>query len=52
MYKRQDYLCDDRPHKANCLQFKGKLLAFTDGFHWEQALQWFRELRAARGAES
>lgn len=34
-----DYLCDDRPHKANCEKFPGQLLAFVDGFHWPQALE-------------
>ncbi|MDR7927107.1 hypothetical protein RIE95_08970 [Acidithiobacillus thiooxidans] len=33
-----DYLCDDRPYKANCEKFQGQLLAFVDGFHWPQAL--------------
>lgn len=37
-----DFLCDDRPHKANCEQFKGTLLRFVDGFHWPQALDLFR----------
>lgn len=33
-----DYLCDDRPHKANCEKFSGTLLRFVDGFHWPDAL--------------
>lgn len=37
-----DYLCDDRPHKANCEEFKGTLLRFVDGYHWPQALEFFR----------
>ncbi|CDQ10463.1 5 nucleotidase, deoxy, cytosolic type C [Acidithiobacillus ferrivorans] len=37
-----DYLCDDRPHKANCADFPGTLLAFVDGFHWPQALAFLR----------
>lgn len=37
----EDYLCDDRPHKANCEQFKGTFLRFVDGYHWEQALDFF-----------
>lgn len=40
-----DYLCDDRPHKANCANFPGTLLAFVDGFHWPQALDILREAR-------
>lgn len=38
-----DFLCDDRPHKANCEQFKGTLLRFVDGFHWPQALDVLRK---------
>lgn len=34
-----DYLCDDRPHKANCEAFAGTLLRFVEGFHWPQALK-------------
>lgn len=34
-----DWLCDDRPEKANCRRFKGRLLCFVDGFHWPQALK-------------
>lgn len=40
----QDFLCDDRPHKANCERFAGSLLRFVDGYHWTQALD---DLRAA-----
>lgn len=40
-----DYLCDDRPHKANCERFAGTLLRFVDGYHWPQALEYFRALR-------
>jgi len=39
-----DFLCDDRPHKANCEQFQGTLLRFVYGYHWEQALEYFRNL--------
>lgn len=42
-----DFLCDDRPHKANCELFAGKLLAFVDGYHWPQALEYFRTVRDA-----
>lgn len=41
----EDFLCDDRPHKANCEQFKGKLLRFVDGYHWPQALEYLRQAR-------
>jgi len=40
-----DYLIDDRPHKANCEEFKGTLLHFKDGFRWPELLT---QLRAAR----
>ncbi len=40
-----DYLCDDRPHKANCENFKGTLLRFVDGYHWPEALEYFRSNR-------
>jgi 5'(3')-deoxyribonucleotidase len=38
----RDYLCDDRPHKANCEAFAGTLLRFVDGYHWPQAIEFFR----------
>ncbi|MET0066545.1 MAG: AIR synthase related protein [Candidatus Thiodiazotropha sp.] len=37
-----DYLCDDRPHKANCEEFRGKLVRFVNGFHWNEALAFFK----------
>jgi 5'(3')-deoxyribonucleotidase len=40
-----DFLCDDRPHKANCEQFQGTLLRFIDGYHWPQALDILRTKR-------
>lgn len=40
-----DYLCDDRPHKANCELFQGTLLRFVDGYHWPQALEFFNQQR-------
>lgn len=43
-----DYLLDDRPHKANCRQFTGTLLAFVDGFHWPEALAYLRTKRPTR----
>lgn len=45
-----DYLCDDRPHKANCERFAGTLLRFVDGFHWSHALEFFRGEAASRRA--
>lgn len=38
-----DYLCDDRPHKANASMFPGTFLRFVDGFHWPQALEFFKD---------
>lgn len=40
-----DFLCDDRPHKANCETFAGELLRFVDGYHWPQALAYLRTKR-------
>ena len=40
----KDYLCDDRPHKANCEKFAGKLIRFVDGYHWPQAIEYFESL--------
>jgi len=45
-----DFLVDDRPHKANCERFPGTLLRFVDGYHWPQALDFFREVTASRRA--
>ena len=45
-----DFLCDDRPHKANCEKFSGELLAFVDGYHWPQALEYLRTKRPNVGA--
>jgi 5'(3')-deoxyribonucleotidase len=38
-----DYLIDDRPHKANCEAFAGKLVPFVPGmFEWPQILELLR----------
>ena len=37
-----DYLVDDRPHKANCHLFRGKLLHFGAGITWLDVVQFFR----------
>lgn len=47
-----DYLCDDRPHKANCEQFKGRLLRFIDGYHWQQAIEYFKIISKLKKIES
>lgn len=45
-----DFLCDDRPHKANCENFAGTLLRFTDGFHWPQALDVLKHINPNKTA--
>lgn len=44
-----DYLIDDRPHKANCEEFKGTLIRFTNGKTWADVLDQIRgdQLKAA-----
>lgn len=44
-----DYLVDDRPHKANCVHFRGTLLPFGPhyGFFWPDVLDKFRGMRQA-----
>ena len=44
----KDYLCDDRPHKADCESFSGTLLRFENGYHWKEALDYFREIKKTR----
>ncbi len=36
-----DFLCDDRPHKANCESFMGTVVHFTESYHWDDALAFF-----------
>lgn len=33
-----DYLIDDRPHKANCRRFPGALIHFGNGVNWDGVL--------------
>ena len=42
-----DYLCDDRPHKANCEKFTGTLVSFVEGYHWQEALAFFRSVKGS-----
>lgn len=44
----RDYLIDDRPHKANCLNFRGSLIQFGNGVSWAYVLKVFRKARAAK----
>jgi 5'-nucleotidase len=37
-----DVLIDDRPHKANAINFEGELLHFSESFGWPEVLAWFR----------
>lgn len=45
-----DYLIDDRPHKANCFQFPGKLIVYGEDNYvssslslgWPEILEYFR----------
>lgn len=39
-----DFLIDDRPHKANCEQFAGTLIPFKDGMTWADVVERFRRL--------
>lgn len=40
-----DFLIDDRPHKANCGLFSGKLIVFGNGVGWPEVLGQLRVLR-------
>lgn len=44
---KDDFLCDDRPHKAGCEDFAGGLLRFENGYHWPDALDYFRGIAKA-----
>jgi 5'(3')-deoxyribonucleotidase len=43
-----DFLIDDRPHKANCEKFSGKLIPFGGETGWPQVLAVLKELRVYR----
>lgn len=34
----QDFLVDDRPHKANCESFKGTIIRYINGLTWNDVL--------------
>jgi hypothetical protein len=40
-----DYLIDDRPHKANCESFKGTLIQFGSGITWPWVLAYLKRMR-------
>src|SRR5690606_8114187 len=48
----RDYLIDDRPHTANCLNFRGSLMQFGNGVSWAYVLKVFRKARAAKETSS
>jgi 5'-nucleotidase len=45
-----DFLIDDRPHKANCEAFRGTLIRFVDGMNWDRVLDILREHKAVCAA--
>lgn len=47
----QDILVDDRPHKANCEKFPGRLIPFTDGMDWPKLLALLRMYAQPRNKE-
>jgi len=42
-----DFLVDDRPHKANCMKFKGTLIPFINGITWADVLNQLRKPQKA-----
>jgi hypothetical protein len=43
-----DFLVDDRPHKASCEDFRGVLIPFVNGMNWAIVLSVMRGYRDAR----
>lgn len=41
---KEDFLIDDRPHKANCEHFSGTLIAFKVGNQWPEILSRFKKV--------
>lgn len=41
----RDYLIDDRPQKARCIWFTGKLLVYSPTFGWPEIMEYLRERR-------
>jgi hypothetical protein len=44
----EDFLIDERPHKANCRKFAGALIVFREGNRWPEILEHFRTLERFR----
>lgn len=47
-----DFLIDDRPHKANCQEFKGQLIVFQENTGWLEALELLVGKRTLKGENS
>lgn len=47
-----DILIDDRPHKANVLQFKGFLIKFVDGMTWPKVIEQIKTLESRLAANA
>lgn len=45
----EDFLVDDRPHKANCCNFRGEFLHFRHDFSWPEVMQRLRQASIERG---
>lgn len=39
-----DFLVDDRPHKANCDKFQGTLIVFKAGYMWPEIVEYFESM--------
>lgn len=40
-----DFLVDDRPFKANCMDFRGLFIPFVNGMTWDRVLKTIRTAR-------
>lgn len=43
-----DFLVDDRPHKANCEKFSGQLIPFTGEMNWPKLVAFFSSMKKYR----
>lgn len=46
----KDILVDDRPHKANCEQFRGTLIRFINGETWDGVLEKIKALDSEKSS--
>lgn len=44
-----DFLVDDRPHKANCCNFRGEFLHFGPSFGWPEVMSRMHQVAVGRG---